>query len=108
VPERPLDVDLPAPGSASRADYAEALSASALWQQLERRFPGAQAEAATRMHAAGADAAAVQAASHEVVALLMPGLLSQASPETRWLFTNVLLAQINSLRLLDIQAPEVM
>lgn len=102
VPERPLDVDLPGPGAASRADYAEALSASPLWQQLERRFPGAQAEAALRMHSAGAEGpAAAQAAGHEVVALLLPGLLAQASPETRMLFTQVLLAQINALRLLD-------
>ena len=102
VPERPLEVDLPAPAGASLADYAEALSASPLWQQLEKRFPGAQAEAAARMLAAGADnASAAQAASHEVVSLLLPGLLSQASPETRWLFTEVLLAQINALRLLD-------
>lgn len=102
VPERPLDVDLPAPPGATRADYAEALSASPLWQQLERRFPGAQAEAATRMLTAGPEgAAAVQAASQEVVGLLLPGLLAQASPETRWLYTEVLLAQINALRLLD-------
>lgn len=102
VPERPLDVDLPDGPGAGRADYAEALSASPLWQQLERRFPGVQAEAALRMHAAGSEgAAAVQAAGHEVVSLLQPGLLARASPETRWLFTQVLVAQINALRLLD-------
>ncbi|MEN9628992.1 MAG: hypothetical protein RJA10_2219 [Pseudomonadota bacterium] len=102
VTERPLDVDLPASASASLADYAEALSASPLWQQLEQRFPGAQAEAAQRMLAAGAGGvAAAQAAGQEVVSLLLPGLLARASPETRWLFTEVLLAQINSLRLLD-------
>jgi hypothetical protein len=102
VPDRPLDVDLPtAPGS-TQADYAEALSASALWQALDRRYPGAQSEAALRMHAAGAEGpAAVQAAGHEVVSLLLPGLLAQASPETRWLYVEVLLAQINALRLLD-------
>jgi uncharacterized RDD family membrane protein YckC len=102
VPERPLEVDLPAPAGASLTDYAEALSASPLWQQLERRFPGTQAEAAARMLAAApVGASAVQAASHDVVAQRLPGLLSQASPEMRWLYTEVLLAQINALRLLD-------
>lgn len=102
VPERPLDVDLPVPTGAGLADYAEALSASPLWQQLERRFPGAQAEAARRMLAASPDSvAAVQAASQEVVSLLLPSLLAVASPETRWLYTEVLRAQVNALRLLD-------
>ena len=36
VPERPLDVELPAPQGAVVADYAEALSASPLWQALEK------------------------------------------------------------------------
>jgi uncharacterized RDD family membrane protein YckC len=102
VPERPLDVDLPAGPGAARADYAEALSASPLWQRLEKRFPGIVAEAALRMHAAGGEGVpAVQAAGHEVMSLLLPGLLARASPETRWMFTQVLLAQINALRLLD-------
>ena len=35
------------------------------------------------------------------MSLLLPGLLARASPETRWMFTQVLLAQINALRLLD-------
>jgi hypothetical protein len=97
-PERPLDVDLPGPQGATAADYAEALAASALWQTLERRFPGMQALAAEHMAAASAQGAdAVQAAGHEVVAALLPPLLAQASPETRWLFTELLLAQMNAL-----------
>ena len=102
VPGRPLDVELPAPQGATAADYAEALSASALWQALERRFPGVQALAAQRMGAASPQGAeAVQVAAQEVVAALMPGLLAQASPETRWLFTEVLQAQIGALLALD-------
>ncbi len=102
VPSRPLDVELPAPQGATVADYAEALSASALWQALERRFPGVQALAAQRMGAASPQGAeAVQVAAQEVVAALMPGLLAQASPETRWLFTEVLQAQIAALLALD-------
>ncbi len=105
LPERPLDVDLPGLQGAALADYVEALSASPLWQALERRFGGAQIAAAARMHAAGGDGAdAVQAAGHEVVAALLPAVLSQASHETRWLFTEILLAQIDALRLLDAAA----
>ncbi|MFT3817915.1 MAG: RDD family protein [Rubrivivax sp.] len=102
VPGRPLDVELPAPQGATVADYAEALSASALWQALERRFPGVQALAAQRMGAAGPQGAeSVQIAAQEVVAALMPGLLAQASPETRWLFAELLQAQIGALLALD-------
>ena len=103
VPERPLDVDLPAPVGASLADYAEALSASPLWQALERRFPGAQALAAQRMHAAAGSggAEAVQVAGHEVVAAVQPSLLARASPETRWLFTTLLREQVDALRAIE-------
>ena len=102
VPGRPLDVELPAPQGATVADYAEALSASALWQALERRYPGVQALAVQRMGAASAQGAeAVQVAAQEVVAALLPGLLAQASPETRWLFTELLQAQIGALLALD-------
>lgn len=105
VPERPLDVELPGPLGATVADYAEALSASPLWQAVERRFPGVQALAAEHMGAASAQGAdAVQAAGHEVVAALLPPLLVQASPETRWLFTELLLAQMNALVAID---PEI-
>lgn len=102
VPERPLDVELPGPQGATVADYAEALSASPLWQAVERRFPGVQALAAEHMGAASPQGAeAVQTAGHEVVAALLPPLLAQASPETRWLFTEVLLAQMNVLAAID-------
>jgi uncharacterized RDD family membrane protein YckC len=102
VPERPLDVELPGPLGATVADYAEALSASPLWQAVERRFPGVQALAAEHMGAASAQGAdAVQVAGHEVVAALLPPLLVQASPETRWLFTDLLLAQMNALAAVD-------
>ena len=98
LPDRPLDVELPGPQGATMADYAEALSASPLWQALEKRFPGVQALAAEHMGAASAQGAdAVQAAGHLVVAALLPPLLVQASPETRWLFTEVLLAQMKAL-----------
>lgn len=98
MPERPLDVELPGPQGATVADYAEALSASLLWQAVERRFPGVQALAAEHMGAASpAGAEAVQAAGQEVVAAMLPPLLSQASPEMRWLFTELLLAQMNAL-----------
>ena len=101
-PERPLDVDLPSPQDATLADYREALSASGLWQALDRRFPGTLADAAQRMLAAGsAGADAVQAAGHDVVAALMPQLLARASPETRWLYTDILLAQVGFLRTVD-------
>lgn len=101
-PTRPLDVDLPAPQGALLADYAEALLASPLWQALEQRFPGAQAMAAQRMFEASPQGAeAVQAAGYEVVAAQMPGLLAQASPETRWLFTEVLQAQMAALAAQD-------
>ncbi|MBK9360933.1 MAG: hypothetical protein IPM99_07270 [Rubrivivax sp.] len=87
---------------ATVADYAEALSASPLWQAVERRFPGVQALAAEHMGAASPQGAeAVQTAGHEVVAALLPPLLAQASPETRWLFTEVLLAQMNVLATID-------
>lgn len=102
LPTRPLDVDLPAPQGALLADYAEALLASPLWQALEQRFPGAQAMAAQRMHGAspqGSDA--VQAAAYDVVSAQMPVLLTQASPETRALFTEVLQAQMAALSAQD-------
>lgn len=97
-PERPLDVELPAPAGAVLADYAEALAASGLWQALEQRFAGLQALAAEHMLAAApAGREAVQEAGHQVVAAVLPHLLAQASPETRWLFTEILLAQMNAL-----------
>lgn len=98
VPERPLDVELPEPQGAVVADYAEALSASQLWQALERRFPGMQALAAEQMAAASAQgAAAVQEAGQQVVSALLPPLLARAGPETRWLYAEVLLAQMQAL-----------
>ncbi len=105
VPERPLDVDLPLPGTASVAEYTEALSASPLWQALERRFPGVAAEAAQRMFSAGGGGAeAVQIAGQTVVGQRLPLLLAQASPETRWLYTEILQAQVEHLRTVDAAA----
>ena len=101
-PERPLDVDLPSPQGATATDYAEALNASLLWQALEQRYPGVQAQAAQRMAAAGAQGIdAVQAAGHAVVTERLPALLAQASPETRWLFAEVLAAQVAALQARD-------
>lgn len=98
VPERPLDVELPDPQGAVVADYAEALSASQLWQALERRFPGMQALAAEQMAAASRQGAeAVQEAGQQVVAVLLPPLLARASPETRWLYAELLQAQMQAL-----------
>jgi len=98
VPERPLDVELPAPTGAVLADYAEALAASQLWQALEQRFAGLQALAAEHMLAAAPSGGeAVQEAGHQVMAAVLPHLLAQASPENRWLFTEILLAQMNAL-----------
>ncbi len=105
VPERPLDVDLPVAGTASVAEYAEALSASPLWQALDRRFPGVAAEAAQRMaHAGAGGAEAVQIAGQAVVGQRLPLLLAQASPETRWLYTEILQAQVEHLRAVDAAA----
>jgi hypothetical protein len=101
VPERPLDVDLPAGPGAARADYAEALSASPLWQRWKSASPACRPRphcacmrpaVRGRRRAGGRPRGGVAAAA---------GLLVRASPETRWLFTQVLLAQINALRLLD-------
>ncbi|HNT38325.1 MAG TPA: RDD family protein [Rubrivivax sp.] len=98
VPERPLDVELPDPQGAVVADYAESLSASRLWQALERRFPGMQALAAEQMAAASVRGAeAVQEAGQQVVLALLPPLLARASAETRWLYVEVLLAQMKAL-----------
>jgi uncharacterized RDD family membrane protein YckC len=105
VPERPLEVDLPPAQGAALSDYTEALSASPLWQALERRFAGARDAAAARMHAASSQGdEAVQGAGQEVVAALLPALLAQASAETRWLYTEILRDQIDALRLLDAAA----
>jgi uncharacterized RDD family membrane protein YckC len=102
VPERPLDVDLPDPQGATAADYAEALSASPLWQALEQRFAGVQGLTATAMEEAGRQGAdAVQAVGQQTVSVLLPALLARASPETRWLYTELLLAQIDALRAVD-------
>lgn len=102
VPERPLDVDLPHPDGATATDYAEALSASPLWQALERRFPGLQALTASAMETAGRHGAdAVQAVGQDTVSTVLPALLARASPETRWLYTELLLAQIDVLRTVD-------
>lgn len=99
VPERPLDVELPDPRGAVLSDYAEALSVSALWQALERRFPGLQAQAAERMTAASVQGGqAVQHAAQQVVSALLPSLLARASPETRWLYAEILLAQMQALQ----------
>lgn len=101
-PERPLDVDLPAPAGATEADYAEALNASPLWQALEQRYPGLQAQAAQRMAAAGAQGAdGVQAVGRSLLTERLPGLLAQASPETRWLYAEVLAAQVAALQQQD-------
>ncbi|HNU10856.1 MAG TPA: RDD family protein [Rubrivivax sp.] len=98
VPERPLDVELPDPQGAVLADYAEALSASVLWQALEQRFPGLQALAAGQMAAASARGAdAVQLAAQQAVSARLPPLLARASPETRWLYAEILLAQMQAL-----------
>ncbi|ODU10365.1 MAG: hypothetical protein ABS84_03015 [Rubrivivax sp. SCN 71-131] len=98
VPERPLDVELPDPQGAVVADYAEALSASRLWQALEQRFPGMQALAAEQMAAVSVRGAeAVQQAGQQVVVVLLPSLLARASAETRWLYAEVLLDQMKAL-----------
>ncbi len=106
VPERPLEVELPGPASGPQpvdvADYQEALAMAPLWQALERRFRGAQELAAARMQAAAPGGhEAVQQAGQEVVLALMPLLLANASPETRWLYTEVLVAQLDHLRTVD-------
>lgn len=98
VPERPLDVELPDPQGAVLADYAEALGASLLWQALEQRYPGLRGIAAEHMAAASVHGAeAVQAAGQQVVSAVLPPLLAQASPETRWLFAELLLQQMTAL-----------
>jgi hypothetical protein len=102
VPVRPLDVDLPAAAGAVETDYVEALSTSRLWLALERRFPGIVALAGARMGAAAASGEeAVQIAGHEVVAAQMPLLLDSASPESRWLYTDVLRDQVEALSAVD-------
>lgn len=104
APERPSDVELPAPQDATVADYSEALSASPLWQAIEQRFPGTLAEAAAAMQAAtAAGAEAAQGAGYEVLGRRLPGLLSVASAETRLLYAGVLMAQVDFLRSVDAQ-----
>lgn len=104
APERPSDVELPAPNDATLADYTEALSASPLWQAFDQRFPGALADAAAAMQAVTAQGAdAVQGAAYQAMGRRMPGLLAVASPETRLLYADVLMAQVDFLRSVDAQ-----
>lgn len=98
-PERPLDVELPDAAQPTPADWLQALSASRLWLALDRRFPGSVQAAATAMQAAapqGPDA--VQRAAQAVALQQLAPLLAAASPEMRWMFTEVLNAQVQALR----------
>lgn len=101
-PARPFDVELPDAVSPAPADWLQALSANRLWLALDRRFPGSlQAASAAMQTAAPQGPDAIQRAALAVALQQLAPLLSGASPEMRWMFTEVLHAQVQALRSTD-------
>lgn len=104
VPERPLDIDLPAALPAPTADLVDALMANETWFALERRFPGTVAEAAARMaeiQVAGLPADDLQIAAQQAVVPRIVALLQGASAETRELYLGLFGAQLDAARSVD-------
>lgn len=100
VPQRPLDIELPAADGALPSDYADALSSNRVWQAIEARFPGTIERAAQSMHGAREDQAtddATQVAGQRVMQALVPDLLHHAGPEIRLQFVAMLADQLGSL-----------
>lgn len=99
VPERPLDLELPASASAAASDYTELMQASDTWLALERHRPGAMQLAAGHMaqaRAAGADDAAVQVQAQRVIQALLPSLLSGSSPAQHESYLALLIDQASA------------
>ncbi len=101
VPERPLDVDLPPPQGALRADYSDALTGSPAWRGFEAYRAGTIALAADAMlqaSQAGDGEAATQVAAQRVIEALLPGLLRDAGPELREQYLGLLQRQLQASR----------
>ena len=100
VPDRPLDIALPAAGGALPADYADALTSNPVWQAIEARYPGTVETAAQRMHGARAGPAdddTTQVEAQRVMQALVSDLLHHAGPEIRLQFVALLADQLDTL-----------
>lgn len=104
VPERPLDIELPAAPDAGAGEFGDALRANDTWSAIERRFPGSVVAAAGRMaqaRARGATSEDTQVEGQRALALQLPALLARASAETRELYLGVYAAQLAAARAID-------
>lgn len=101
VPERPLDLELPAEKHAGVPEYVEALHANDTWLAIERRFPGTLARAAARMQAlrhGGGEDEAVQLEAQAEALQHVPALLAGAGPEIREMYLGLITEQLQAAR----------
>lgn len=97
----PMDVDLPPVEAPQPQDFAESLSTHPVWQALERRHPGAIADAAARMHAshkASAPFDDTMVAGQRAIEALLPRLLFDAGADLREQFVMLLADQLAAAR----------
>jgi hypothetical protein len=101
LPSGTLDIDLPPLAQSQPVDIVDALETNDTWQALDKRFPGAIAQAAARTQAArtaGAADADALVDGQRVVEALLPALLANAGPEIREQFMQLLGAQLAAVQ----------
>ena len=91
-PEHPLDTELPPRPGTQREEYEQAFNSHPVWQTLEARLPGLQAQAATRAQAAHGrgDQAAWLAAQTQALQGGLNPLLRTASHALRMQYLELL------------------